>query len=70
MPDGKGTLTWTDGRGKEQTRETNLTLDIRDFRGTPGFPWLVIAANRHLSVDILRSWLEWRTRTTNAAVVG
>jgi hypothetical protein len=55
MPDKKGTISRTDGHEKKQARETNLTLDIRDFLGTPGFPWLVIATNRHLSVYVLRN---------------
>ncbi|RZU42709.1 hypothetical protein [Edaphobacter modestus] len=52
-----GTLRWTDGHGKEVSRQTNLTINIEDFKGTPGYPWLVIAANRHLSVDVLEMWL-------------
>lgn len=53
-----GKLTWTDLRGREQIRTTNETINIEDFRGTPGFPWLVIAANRHLSAEVLATWLE------------
>jgi hypothetical protein len=53
-----GTLRWGGQYGPEQTRPINYVLDIRDFKDRPGFPWLVIAANKHLSVDVLRMWLE------------
>lgn len=49
-----GTISWEDLRGREQVREINYTLDVRDFQGTRGYPWLLIAANRHLSADVLR----------------
>jgi hypothetical protein len=47
--------TWTltlepDRYGREHVRTVNLTIDIRDFKGTAIFPWLLIAANPHLSV--------------------
>jgi len=57
MPSGKGTLRWEGDSGKEQTREVNYVIDIRDYRGRPGFTWLVIAANPHLSVRALWWWL-------------
>jgi len=51
----KGTLSWTNWRGKEETRVLNYVLDIRNHVGQPGWAWLVIAANPHLSVaDLLR----------------
>jgi hypothetical protein len=53
-----GTLRWTDLRGKEQTRETNRTININDFKGLPGYPLLVLAANRHLSGGVLEALLE------------
>lgn len=52
-----GTISWTDWRGKEHTRETKDTIDIRDYEGTAGYPLLVLAANRHLSVRLLDWWL-------------
>ena len=53
----KSTLTLTDWRGNKVTREVTVGLDIRDFRGTPGFALLVLAANTDLSIDVLRRWL-------------
>jgi len=48
--------TWTltldepDRYGREQSRTVNLTIDIRDFKDKAGFPYLVMAANPHLSI--------------------
>jgi hypothetical protein len=48
------TLTRPNWRGKAETKAVKQTLDIRDFKGRPGFALLLIAANPHLSVtDIL-----------------
>jgi hypothetical protein len=51
-------MTWLDGRGRRQSREVRLTLDVRRFEGMLGYPLLVMAANPHLSVADLLRWLE------------
>jgi len=50
-------MTWRDWRGRKYSRAVNLTLDIRALRGSPGFALLVVAANPHLSLDVIRRWL-------------
>jgi len=52
-----GTLRWESDSGKEMSRPVNFIIDIRDYKGRAGFPWLVIAANPHLSVNALWWWL-------------
>jgi hypothetical protein len=48
-------ITWTNWRGRQESREVNDVLDIRDHGGEPGWAMLAIAANTHLSVaDLLR----------------
>jgi hypothetical protein len=50
-----GKMTWRNWRGREESREINDVLDIRNHRGEPGWALLAIAANTHLSVaDLLR----------------
>ena len=50
-------MTFTDGRG-DQVRKVNMHLDVGDFKGLAGFPWLLMAANPHLSVtDLVRAYL-------------
>jgi hypothetical protein len=44
------TLDEPDRYGREVVRTVNLTIDIRDFRDKAGFPYLLMAANPHLSV--------------------
>jgi hypothetical protein len=39
----------TDWRGNRITREVNLVADARNVVGLAGYPWLIIAANPHLS---------------------
>lgn len=43
--------------GKRETRPINYVIDIRDYEGRAGYPWLVMAANHHLSVYALWLWL-------------
>jgi hypothetical protein len=50
-----GALEFDGLSGKRQSRPINYVIDIRDYKGRPGYPWLVIAANPHLSVYVL--WL-------------
>jgi hypothetical protein len=58
MPDKTPTtISFTDGRGKEQTRVINHVIDIRDYRGTPGYSMLVVAANRNLSGPDIEKFL-------------
>lgn len=56
----KVTMCFTDGRGKKVARVVNQTLDIRDFEGLAGYPWLVIAANPHLSISDIWMFLVMR----------
>jgi hypothetical protein len=51
------TLEDPDRYGREQVRTVNLTIDIRDFKDRPGFVWLLMAANPHLSVRELQEIL-------------
>lgn len=65
-------MTWTDWRGREQTREVNWVIDARTLKETPGYALLLIAANPHLSlrdldrllktlgVERSRNWLQKR----------
>ena len=53
-----GKITWTDWRGKEQVREVNYIIDIRDLKETPGAALLIMAANRHLTVRQLQDWMD------------
>lgn len=39
-----------DRYGREQSRDVNLTIDIRDFKDNAGFVYLLIAANPQLSI--------------------
>jgi hypothetical protein len=61
------TLRRTNWRGKTETKPVKQTIDIRDFKGRPGFALLLIAANPHLSVtdilECLRLYGVGRSRT-------
>lgn len=59
-----GKLSWTDWRGREVSREVRYTLDIRDFKRTPGFPLLLLAANPHLSMSEIERLLDCYVRET------
>jgi len=53
----------TDGRGLGGAKNKTVTLqtripDIRAFRDTPGFAYLLMAANPDVSVPVLRSVLD------------
>ncbi len=54
----KVTISWTDGHGTKVSREVNMTLDIRDFEGLAGYPWLLLAANPQLSIPDIMRFLE------------
>ncbi|SRR6266851_3292788 len=45
----KITRSWTDWRGNKITEEVNLIADARKVVGLAGYPWIIIAANPHLS---------------------
>lgn len=51
------TMSWTDLQGREQVRVINHVLDIRDFKETAAYAWLLIAANTNLSAGDLESFL-------------
>lgn len=51
-------LGWPDRYGREQVRTVNHVLNIEDFKETPGFAWLVIAANPHLSATEIQALLK------------
>jgi len=50
-------MTWTDWRGKEQVRTIKHLVDIRDFQDTAVYPWLLMAANPHLSTTDIHRFL-------------
>src|ERR1035437_1291700 len=58
----KVTMSWTDWRGKEQSRTVNQIIDVRDFIGHPGYALLVLAANSNppnqLSAPDIETYLE------------
>lgn len=58
------TMVYWDGRDREVAREVRHTLDARDFLGTAVYPWLVIAANQHLSAPELELFLTRQSHAT------
>lgn len=56
------TISWTNCRGKEEVRTINHVIDIRDFRGTPGYSMLVVAANTNLSISDIKKFLHVEAR--------
>lgn len=58
------TLTFTDGHNRRVKREIKQTLDLRQYLGTPGYPWLALAANPHLSLWDLLVYLDHVNETT------
>jgi hypothetical protein len=53
----KTTMSWTHWRGHEVTEEVNLTADARNVAGLAGYPWVIIAANPHLSNAAIERYL-------------
>lgn len=54
------TLSWVDGRGRKRQVAIDPVVDIRSFRGSPGYAELVVLVGSHIGLsvaDILR-WLE------------
>lgn len=58
----KTTMSWTNRRGKEETRVINQAINIGDFRGTPGYSMLVVAANTNLSARDIEMFLSAEAR--------
>ena len=53
------TLTYDqpDGHGRPRVRKINHVVNMQDFKATPGYAWLVIAANPHLSATDIQALL-------------
>jgi hypothetical protein len=58
----KTTMSWTNWRGKEETRIIKQIIDIRDFRGTAGYSLLIVAANTNLSAMDIKRFLSIEAR--------
>ena len=54
----KTTLSYKTNGGREVSRSVNHILDIRELTRTAVYPWLVMAANQHLSNEEIALWLE------------
>ena len=59
------TMTFTDGYGREVKREIRYTVDVEQFRGTAIYPWLMVAANAHLSSPDVNRVLEIEANADN-----
>jgi len=51
------TIYWKDRRGKQQSRAINHLIDIRDYQRCAVYPWLLMAANQHLSTTDIWSFM-------------
>jgi hypothetical protein len=54
----KITRFWTHWRGHKITEEVNLIADARSVVGLAGYPWIIIAANPHLSNAAIERYLQ------------
>ena len=58
--DEKIALSWVDGRGKKRQLAIDPVIDIRTFRGCPGYAQLIVLVGSYIGLsvaDMLR-WLE------------
>jgi hypothetical protein len=53
-------LEFQDGAGRTVTRLVNQIIDIRAFTHYAVFPWLLMAANPHLSAPDISEYLAWQ----------
>ena len=51
------TRPYNDQYGHPFVRTVNYALNAQDFKDTPGYAWLLIAANPHLSANDLQDFL-------------
>jgi hypothetical protein len=53
----KITRSWTHWLGHTVTEEVNLVADARNVEGLAGYPWIIMAANPHLSNAAIERYL-------------